>query len=74
MLKVFNTVRTMNYINRSISICRILQNKDIVKSKESKKKVTETVELIRLVDQNNKILGLKPKKECELLAKKLNLS
>lgn len=74
MLKFFNSVTKVNYISRSFSVCRILCNEDSNKPKVSKRKVKETVELITLVDINDKILGLKPKKESELLAKKLNLS
>lgn len=77
MLKVSKCISQVIYM-RSISICRILYNEDPDSNNKTdnqfKRKVKETVELVTLVDQNDKILGLKPKKESELLAKKLKLS
>lgn len=70
MLKVLDCWKKFSYINRNISTCYILRNDD----KNPKRKVKETVELITLVDQNDKILGLKPKTESVRLAKKLNLT
>lgn len=77
MLKVSKCISQVIYMRR-ISVCRILHNEDSdsnnAAENQLKRKVKETVELVTLVDQNDKILGLKPKKESELLAKKLKLS
>lgn len=77
MLKVSKCISQVIYMRR-ISVCRILHNEDSdsnnTAENQLKRKVKETVELVTLVDQNDKILGLKPKKESELLAKKLKLS
>ncbi|GIY13679.1 uncharacterized protein CDAR_199991 [Caerostris darwini] len=70
MLKVINFARKTNAIRCNISTISALRCE--VK-KKPKRKVSETVELVTLVDTNDKILGLKPKSETEMLARKLNL-
>ncbi|GIY89385.1 uncharacterized protein CEXT_1741 [Caerostris extrusa] len=70
MLKVINFARKANAIRCNISTISALRCE--VK-KKPKRKVSETVELVTLVDTNDKILGLKPKSETEVLARKLNL-
>lgn len=72
MLKVVDCCRKVCNIRRNISVFSVLRNDEPVK--KPKRKVSETVELVTLVDQNDKILGLKPKPETEKLARKLNLS
>ncbi|XP_015904050.2 translation initiation factor IF-3 isoform X2 [Parasteatoda tepidariorum] len=80
MLKIFESCRKINYIARHFSINYVLRNCEEQPKienqgvKKPKRKITETVELVTLVDQNDKILGLKPKSESEKLARKLNLS
>lgn len=70
MLKVLDCYKKVHYLSRSIHICRVLQEEH---PKTSKRRVKETVELVTVVDQNDKILGLKPKTEAEKLARKSNL-
>ncbi|KAG8185468.1 hypothetical protein JTE90_019727 [Oedothorax gibbosus] len=72
MFKVIDCCRKLCYVRRNISILSVLRNEESIK--KPKRKVSETVELVTLVDQNDKILGLKPKPETEKLARKLNLS
>ncbi|GFY67162.1 uncharacterized protein TNIN_460341 [Trichonephila inaurata madagascariensis] len=70
MLKIINSFTKINYLRCNISKFNALRDEE---KKKSKKKVSETVELVTLVDTNDKILGLKPKPETEKLARKLNL-
>ncbi|GFT05720.1 uncharacterized protein NPIL_436691 [Nephila pilipes] len=70
MLKVINSISKINYLRCYISTFNALRDEE---KKKPKKKVSETIELVTLVDTNDKILGLKPKPETEKLARKLNL-
>ncbi|XP_054715629.1 uncharacterized protein LOC129225097 [Uloborus diversus] len=67
MLKILDLSRKLYYPYRNIST-------KVPLFKEPKRKVKETVELVTLVDQNDRILGLKAKTESEKLARKLNLT
>ncbi|KFM73745.1 hypothetical protein X975_15344, partial [Stegodyphus mimosarum] len=69
MFKIADSYRKLTFITRNINFCRPLQCED----NTPKRKVKETVELVTLVDQDDKILGLKPKPETEKLARKHNL-
>ncbi|GBM90409.1 hypothetical protein AVEN_151896-1 [Araneus ventricosus] len=70
MFRVLNCLRRVNHLRCNISTVNALRCEE---KKKPKKKVSETVELVTLVDTNDKILGLKPKPETEKLARKLNL-
>ncbi|CAL1265407.1 unnamed protein product [Larinioides sclopetarius] len=70
MFRVVNNLRRVNPLRCNISTVNALRCEE---KKKSKKKVSETIELVTLVDINDKILGIKPKPETEKLARKLNL-
>lgn len=70
MLKITSYCKQANYFTRRLCVNSVLWSDE----KKPKRKVSETVELVTLVDQDGKILGLKPKPESEKLARKLNLT
>ncbi|KAF8794251.1 hypothetical protein HNY73_002248 [Argiope bruennichi] len=70
MFRAVNCLRRANQLRYNFSTVNALRCEE---KKKPKKKVSETVELVTLVDTNDKILGLKPKPETEKLARKLNL-